>query len=101
MSKESRTKFAVKNIVYNVFNKILTLVLAFVSRSVFIWGFGVEYLGLNGLFADILNLLSMADLGFGIAMVYSFYEPLEKNDKIKIEEERKTKYKRYIDTKKD
>lgn len=49
MSKESRTKFAVKNIVYNVFNKILTLVLAFVSRSVFIWGFGVEYLGLNGL----------------------------------------------------
>lgn len=84
MSKESRTKFAVKNIVYNVFNKILTLVLAFVSRSVFIWGFGVEYLGLNGLFADILNLLSMADLGFGIAMVYSFYEPLEKNDKIKL-----------------
>lgn len=79
-----RTNKAILNISYNLVNQIITLVLSFISRSVFIWGFGVGYLGINGLFSDILSLLSMADLGFNTAMTYSFYKPLaEKNyDKI-------------------
>lgn len=76
----TRSENAVKNIIYNLSFKIITLLLAFISRTVFIWGFGIEYLGLNGLFSDILNLMSLADLGFGIAMVYSFYEPLARKD---------------------
>ena len=76
----TRSEYAIKNIIYNLLFKLITLLLAFVSRTVFIWGFGIEYLGLNGLFSDVLNLLSMADLGFGIAMVYSFYEPLARKD---------------------
>lgn len=81
---KGRKQYAFKNIIYNFTNKILTLALSFLLRTVFIWGFGVEYLGINGLFNDVLQLLSMADLGFGIAMVYSFYDPLAKGDKKKI-----------------
>lgn len=40
----------------------------------------VGHLGINGLFGDVLGLLSMADLGFGTAMVYSFYKPLAEKD---------------------
>ena len=79
-----RTGKALENISYNLFNQIITIVLSFVSRTVFIWGFGVEYLGINGLFGDILSLLSMADLGFNTAMTYSFYKPLAEKDYTKI-----------------
>lgn len=81
-----RTHKAIKNISYNIVNQLVTLILSFVSRSIFIWGFGVEYLGINGLFGDILNLLSMADLGFNTAMTFSYYKPLANKDYNKISE---------------
>lgn len=81
---EGRTKNAVRNIAFNLTNQILTLILSFVSRTVFIWGLGASYLGINGLFSDVLGLLSMADFGFNTAMVYSFYKPLAENDYLKM-----------------
>ncbi len=86
LKSKGRTKKAVLNISYNIINQIITLILSFISRSVFIWGFGVEYLGINGLFSDILSLLSMADLGFSTAMTYSYYKPLAENNYKKIAE---------------
>lgn len=83
-NRKSRTQYAIKNIGFSTYNKILSLILSFVSRTVFIRYLGSSYLGLNGLFSDVLNLLSMADLGFGVAMAYSFYEPLAHDDKRKI-----------------
>ena len=80
----SRTEKALKNAGFSVLSQALTLILSFVSRTFFIKFFGVEYLGLNGLFTDVLGLLSMADLGFTIAMVYSFYEPLANHDERKL-----------------
>ena len=80
----SRTKKSVLNIGFNFVNQIIMLLLTFISRTVFIHTLGVEYLGINGLFSDVLGLLSMADLGFNTAMVYSFYKPLANNDYRKI-----------------
>lgn len=42
---------------------------------------GVEYLGLNSLFTSILQVLNLAELGVGSAMVYSMYKPIAENDK--------------------
>lgn len=81
---ESRRYYALKNIRYGLINKILTLVLAFISRTVFIWGLGTSILGINAVLTDVLKMLSMVDLGFGIAMVYSFYEPIANHDYAKI-----------------
>ena len=78
--EESRTKKATQNIAYGMVNQILSLVLSFVSRTVFINFLGVEYLGINGLFSDVLNLLSLADLGFNTAMIFSFYKPIAEKD---------------------
>lgn len=85
-NKKGRTQKAIKNIYYNIANQMITLILSFVSRTVFIWGFGVQFLGINGLFGDILSLLSMADLGFNTAMTYSYYKPLANKDYNKIAE---------------
>ena len=45
---------------------------------------GKTYLGLNGLFTNILNILSFAELGIGTSIVYSLYKPLSEKDKRKI-----------------
>lgn len=79
-NKNSRTLNAGKNAFSAIANKILILVLTFVSRRFFIQYIGIEYLGINGLFANILTLLSMADLGLGTALNVSLYKPIAEND---------------------
>ena len=78
--KSSRTKNSIKNIAFSFGYQILVLVLGFVNRTIFINILGVNYLGISGLFSDILSMLSLADLGFGVALTYSMYKPLAEND---------------------
>lgn len=80
----SRTINSFKNIVTGLSFQIITIILGFVNRSVFLYCLSVDYLGIQGLFSDILNMLSLADLGFSTVMIYSLYEPLAKNDHKKI-----------------
>lgn len=82
--ENSRTKKSLRNIFMGFINQFSTLILGFISRSIFIKFLGMEFLGINGLFSDVLNMLSMADLGFNTAMIYSFYKPIAKNDVKKI-----------------
>lgn len=77
---ESRTTNSIKNIIFSLAFQLVTLILSFVNRTVFIWILGVNYLGISGLFSDILSMLSLADLGFGVALTYSMYDPLAKHD---------------------
>lgn len=79
-----RISNASKNIKYGYFGSMLTLVLKFVSRSVFISTIGVTYLGVNGLYTNILSVLSFAELGIGTAMNFSLYKPVADGDKEKI-----------------
>lgn len=80
METGSRTSNSIKNIIYSIGNNILVLLLGFISRSVFLYCLSVDYLGIQGLFGDILAMLSLADLGFGTAMTYSMYKPLADKD---------------------
>lgn len=69
-----------KNIIFSFGNQFLAIGLGFVSRTVFLQCLSVQYLGISGLFSDILQMLSLADLGFGTAMTYSMYKPLAEKD---------------------
>ncbi|MBS7360827.1 MAG: hypothetical protein KIG24_00640, partial [Oscillospiraceae bacterium] len=71
----SRTGFAIKNTAAGVSSKVITLVLSFVSRTIFIRLLGNEYLGINGLYSEVLSMLSFAELGFGSAMTFALYKP--------------------------
>lgn len=84
MNKDTRTKNALRNSVVGVISQVLTLVFSFVNRTIFIHFLGSDYLGFNGLFSNILSLLSIAELGIGSAIVYSMYKPLADQDKEKI-----------------
>jgi len=60
------------------------MVLGFISRTIFIRYLAVEYLGVNGLFTNILSLLSLAELGIAGAISYSLYQPLAEKDEKKL-----------------
>lgn len=64
--------------------QFLTLLLSFASRTVFIYVLGARYLGINGLFSNILAMLSLAELGIGSAISYYLYKPIALNDKERI-----------------
>ena len=76
----SRTQNATRNIMWGIAYKISTLFLPFIVRTVMIYSLGSEYLGLSSLFTSVLNVLSLAELGVGSAMVYAMYKPIAKND---------------------
>ena len=85
MSKrESRTKNSVFNIASGFSIQIIKLILNFVTRTVFIKTLGVSYLGINGLFSDILSLLSLAELGFDTAISFRLYKPIANQDDVKV-----------------
>lgn len=77
---ESRTKNTLLNIGFSFIYQILNIILGFLNRTIFIYVLGVNYLGLSGLFKDILTMLSLSDLGLNVALTYSMYEPLAKKD---------------------
>lgn len=75
-----RSKNAVRNTVYGLVNRIISIVAPFIVRTVFIYTLSIEYLGLNSLFSSVLSVLSLAELGFGTAIVFSMYKPIAEDD---------------------
>lgn len=73
-----------KNIIFGVILKAYQIVVPFLMRTAMIYFMGVQYLGLNSLFTSILQVLNLAELGAGSAMIYSMYQPIASDDKKKI-----------------
>ena len=75
---------SIKNFFVGIGGNIITLILGFVSRYLFLMILSVEYLGVSGLFSSILTMLSFAELGIGTAIVYSLYKPLADKNQTEI-----------------
>ena len=73
---EGRVKQSAKNMISGFLYQTVTLIVSFISRTVFINTLGTEYLGLNGIFTDVLSLLSMADLDLERLWLIASYKPL-------------------------
>lgn len=82
---DGRINKSIRNFNYGLISQFANLILGFVVRAVFIKTLGVEYLGINGLFTNVLTVLSLAELGIGTAMVYSMYKPLAQKDEYKLQ----------------
>lgn len=78
--KIERTKNAGRNIVFGVTLKLYQIVVPFLMRTIMIYVMGAKYLGLNSLFGSVLQVLNLAELGVGSAMVYSMYRPIAEDD---------------------
>ena len=82
--KIERTKNATKNIIFVTILRVYQIFVPFALRTAIIYFLGIQYLGLNSLFSSILQVLNLAELGVGSAMVFSMYKPIAEDDEIKI-----------------
>lgn len=69
-----------RNGLVGLISQFVILITGFILRAIFIKTLGQEILGLNGLFLDILSILSVTELGIGSAITYSLYKPIHEND---------------------
>lgn len=74
-----RTINSVKNSMTSAISYIVAIIIGLVAQALFIRVLGTEYLGINGLFSNILTMLSIFDLGIGSAIVYNLYKPIHEN----------------------
>ncbi len=83
---ESRLKNSIRNSAFGLFAEVTTLILGFFVRSVFVKTLAEDYLGVNGIFTNILQVLSFAELGIGNAIVFSLYKPIREKDSVRIKQ---------------
>lgn len=80
----SRVRQTGKNIFFGFISNFLILIMGFIQRKVFIRVLGRTLLGIDGLYTDILGILSLAELGVGAALNFSLYKPVAEQDYDKI-----------------
>lgn len=84
MNDKKRIVNSLLNGTTDVIGQMISMLLGFVVRTVFIYCLGEEFLGINGLIQNILSVLCIADLGLESAIVFSLYRPLAENDTVKV-----------------
>ena len=79
-----RTDNVIKNGIWGSVYQVVNIILGFIGRTVFIYFLNSEYLGISGLFTNVLSILSLSELGFSSAVAFHLYGYLAKDDKTKI-----------------
>lgn len=75
-----RVKNSIKNVSIAMVSYILAMLIGIVAQSILVRNLGIEYNGINGLFSNIISMLSIAELGIGSAIVYHLYKPIAEKD---------------------
>ena len=78
--RTDRTRNVSRNFIWGFFQRIVSSLLPFITRTVMIYTIGLSYVGLSGLFSSVLMVLNLAELGIGSAMVYFMYKPMAEED---------------------
>ena len=77
---ENRTRNSIINFLAGGSLQVIYILASFVARTVFISLLNADYLGINGLFTNILTILSFSELGISSAIVFNMYKPAAEGD---------------------
>ena len=64
----------------------ITILLGIIYRTAFVRYFTVSYLGINGLFSNILEILAISELGLTTPIIYRLYKPIEDDNRDRVAE---------------
>ncbi len=79
--EQSKLEHIIRNFIWQFIHSLfVTALFPFIIRSLMIRKWGMEYLGINGLFSAVLQVLNIAELGMGSAILYSMYKPMAQHD---------------------
>ena len=76
----ARTQNSIRNVFAAMGGQVGGILISLLARVFFLHYLNQTYLGLNGLFTNVLTMLSLVELGVGPAMAYSLYKPLADGD---------------------
>lgn len=77
---KSRTEHSARNTVVAITARILAILSGFFVRVIFTHTLSQEYVGINGLFTDIISILALSELGIGTAITFALYKPIADED---------------------
>lgn len=80
MAEKSRTEYSARNTTVAVGARMVAILMGYLARVVFTHTLSEEYVGINGLFTDILNVLSLSELGVETAITYALYKPISEGN---------------------
>lgn len=78
--EKSRTEYSARNTTVAMIARVIAILMGFFTRVVFTHTLSEAYVGINGLFTDILNVLALSELGIGTAITYALYRPIAEKD---------------------
>lgn len=76
----SRVKNTTRNAIFASLKLLVQVLAQFGVRTAFIYTLGAQYIGLDSLFLNIVMVLSITELGIGVAIGYSMYKPAADGD---------------------
>lgn len=79
-----RTKNSIYNVLSSLIANTITIIIGLVAQAIFIKVLGEEFLGINGLFTNIISMLGIVELGIGSAVIYELYKPISENNQYKV-----------------
>ena len=71
---------SMRNMLISILANVIVAMVGFITQKIFIGTLGDEFLGVNGLFSNIISMLAIAELGVGTAIVYNMYKPIANQD---------------------
>ena len=83
MANLSRTGKSLRNTIFGIVGMVISLIVSFVTKSIFVRVLGSEYNGVNGVLSNILQVLNLSDLGFAASIAFALYMPLKEGDQKK------------------
>lgn len=81
-----RSKKALVNAVAGIVSYAVLLVSNFITRAVFVRILGLDMVGVESLFKNLITMLSLAELGLGTGIIYKLYKPISDGDFKKIKQ---------------
>lgn len=75
-----KTENSIRNSFWALLSNIVGILIGLISQNIFLKILNVEYLGINGLFSNIISILGIVELGIGSAIIYNLYKPLSENN---------------------
>jgi len=79
-NKKSRTEYSARNTIVAMLARVVAIGAGFITRVIFTHTLSQDYVGINGLFSDILNVLALSELGAGTAITYALYYPVSEGN---------------------
>lgn len=80
METKTRTEYSARNTSVALLSRLTAIAMGYLLRVVFTHTLSESYVGVNGLFTDIIQVLSLSEMGIGTAITFALYRPIAEGD---------------------